>query len=117
LEIIIQPKALRHSFASIYLGSRARAEYAFVPMADGDALEFPGLRLQVLETPGHANKSTLNVDAVAEAGILRAYKSIGKNHFRPMYAPRHAGAGGANMGHPSRTIDRSEETKFAVSIL
>jgi hypothetical protein len=24
--------------------------------------------------------------------------------LRPMYAPRHAGAGGANMGHPSRTF-------------
>ena len=43
--------------AAIHLGSRARAEYAFVPMADGDTLEFPGLRLQVLETPGHTIES------------------------------------------------------------
>jgi hydroxyacylglutathione hydrolase len=43
--------------ATIYLGSRAKAEYAFVPMADGDTLEFPGLRLQVLETPGHTIES------------------------------------------------------------
>src|SRR6202046_1556516 len=43
--------------AAIYLGSRAKAEYAFVPMADGDTLEFPGLRLQVLETPGHTIES------------------------------------------------------------
>src|SRR5271170_6341467 len=43
--------------AAIYLGSRANAEYAFVPMADGDTLDFPGLRLQVLETPGHTIES------------------------------------------------------------
>src|SRR5580698_6946761 len=39
--------------AAIHLGSRAQAEYGFVPMKDGDTLDFPGLRLQVLETPGH----------------------------------------------------------------
>src|SRR5580700_5585843 len=43
--------------ATIRLGSRARAEYAFAPMADGDTLDFPGLRLQVLETPGHTIES------------------------------------------------------------
>ena len=43
--------------ATIHLGSRAQAEYAFVAMKDGDALEFPGLRLQVLETPGHTIES------------------------------------------------------------
>jgi glyoxylase-like metal-dependent hydrolase (beta-lactamase superfamily II) len=39
------------------LGSRAQAEYAFVAMKDGDTLDFPGLRLQVLETPGHTIES------------------------------------------------------------
>jgi hydroxyacylglutathione hydrolase len=43
--------------ATIHLGSRAQAEYAFVPMKDGDMLDFPGLRLQVLETPGHTIES------------------------------------------------------------
>ncbi len=43
--------------ATIRLGSRAQAEYAFVAMRDGDTLEFPGLRLQVLETPGHTIES------------------------------------------------------------
>src|SRR5579863_5115222 len=43
--------------AAIHLGSRAQAEYAFVPMKDGDTLDFPGLRLQVLETPGHTIES------------------------------------------------------------
>src|SRR5512145_182139 len=35
--------------ATIHLGSRAQAEYAFVPMKHGDSLEFQGLRLQVME--------------------------------------------------------------------
>lgn len=43
--------------ATIHLGARAQAEYAFVPMKDGDALELPGMRLQVLETPGHTIES------------------------------------------------------------
>src|SRR5580698_7147843 len=43
--------------ATIHLGARAKAEYAFVPMRDGDTLNFPGLRLQVLETPGHTIES------------------------------------------------------------
>ena len=43
--------------AAIHLGARAKAEYSFVAVQDGDALEFPGLRLQVLETPGHTIES------------------------------------------------------------
>src|SRR5579862_8634705 len=43
--------------AKIHLGSRAQAEYAFVAMKDGDTLDFPGMRLQVLETPGHTIES------------------------------------------------------------
>lgn len=43
--------------ATIYLGARAAAEYAFVPMHDGETLDFPGMRLQVLETPGHTIES------------------------------------------------------------
>jgi rhodanese-related sulfurtransferase/glyoxylase-like metal-dependent hydrolase (beta-lactamase superfamily II) len=43
--------------ATIHLGSRGAAEYAVAPMKDGDTLEFPGMRLQVLETPGHTIES------------------------------------------------------------
>jgi hydroxyacylglutathione hydrolase len=43
--------------ATIYLGAQAKAEYAFTAMKDGDSLDFPGLRLQVLETPGHTIES------------------------------------------------------------
>jgi hydroxyacylglutathione hydrolase len=43
--------------ATIHLGTRAQAEYNFLPMEDGDTLDFPGLRLKVLETPGHTIES------------------------------------------------------------
>jgi hydroxyacylglutathione hydrolase len=43
--------------ATIHLGRRAEAEYAFSPMADGDTLQFTNLRLQILETPGHTIES------------------------------------------------------------
>ena len=43
--------------ATIHLGARARAEYSFVAMKDGDSLDFPGLRLEVLATPGHTIES------------------------------------------------------------
>src|SRR6266853_4386073 len=43
--------------ASIHLGARARAEYAFVPMADGESLACGRVRLTVLETPGHTVES------------------------------------------------------------
>jgi rhodanese-related sulfurtransferase/glyoxylase-like metal-dependent hydrolase (beta-lactamase superfamily II) len=46
-----------HCGATIHLGSRAKADYAFAGMKDGDTLDFPGLRLQVLETPGHTIES------------------------------------------------------------
>ncbi len=43
--------------AAIHLGARARAEYAFTAMADGETLEFGRVRLRVLETPGHTPES------------------------------------------------------------
>jgi rhodanese-related sulfurtransferase/glyoxylase-like metal-dependent hydrolase (beta-lactamase superfamily II) len=43
--------------ATIHLGSLAQAEYAFAAMKNGDTLDFPGMRLQVLETPGHTIES------------------------------------------------------------
>src|SRR5580693_7432376 len=39
--------------ATIHLGARAKAEYDFAPMQSDDALAFPGLRIEVLATPGH----------------------------------------------------------------
>jgi rhodanese-related sulfurtransferase/glyoxylase-like metal-dependent hydrolase (beta-lactamase superfamily II) len=43
--------------AAIHLGSRGEAEYDFVAMNDGDTLDFPGMRLEVLHTPGHTIES------------------------------------------------------------
>jgi glyoxylase-like metal-dependent hydrolase (beta-lactamase superfamily II) len=43
--------------AEIRLGAQATAEYAFIPMADGEELPLGDVRLQVLETPGHSPES------------------------------------------------------------
>jgi glyoxylase-like metal-dependent hydrolase (beta-lactamase superfamily II)/rhodanese-related sulfurtransferase len=56
--------------ATIHLGARAQAEYAFDPLADGDVLELgPGVRIEVLETPGHSPESIslLVYDLAADA--------------------------------------------------
>jgi rhodanese-related sulfurtransferase len=45
------------SGAQIHLGSQAKAEYPFQAMKNGDTLHFPGMRLEVLETPGHTIES------------------------------------------------------------
>ena len=39
--------------ATIRLGSKARADYAFTPMSEGESVEFGSVRIGVLETPGH----------------------------------------------------------------
>jgi len=62
--------------ATIYLGARAQAEFAFTPMADGDSLDLGRVRLTVLETPGHTVESIsilvfdLDVDARQPRAIL-----------------------------------------------
>jgi hydroxyacylglutathione hydrolase len=43
--------------AEIHLGARARAEYPFVAMSDGDEIRVGAVRLVVLETPGHSPES------------------------------------------------------------
>ena len=43
--------------AGIFLGARAQAEYAFTPLADGQAVELGRVRLVTLETPGHSPES------------------------------------------------------------
>jgi len=43
--------------ATIHLGARARAEYPFSAMGDGDAVQLGEIRLTVLETPGHSPES------------------------------------------------------------
>lgn len=39
--------------ATIHLGHRAEADYGFQPLREGPAWDLPGLRVDVLETPGH----------------------------------------------------------------
>jgi glyoxylase-like metal-dependent hydrolase (beta-lactamase superfamily II) len=43
----------RRTGATIHLGPGAEAEYDFVPLAEGDALELGRVRLVAIETPGH----------------------------------------------------------------
>ncbi|GIX49431.1 MAG: MBL fold hydrolase [Candidatus Tectimicrobiota bacterium] len=62
--------------ATICLGARAQADYAFRPFGDGDTLELGSVRLQVLETPGHTPESIcilvydLARDATAPYAVL-----------------------------------------------
>jgi glyoxylase-like metal-dependent hydrolase (beta-lactamase superfamily II) len=42
---------------TVYLGAVAEAEYRFTALHDGDRVEFGGVRLQALETPGHTPES------------------------------------------------------------
>src|ERR1700719_2034975 len=53
--------------AKIYLGAAAKATYAFTPLRNGEILEFGGVRLKALETPGHTPESisivVYNLDA------------------------------------------------------
>lgn len=43
--------------ATIHLGARAKADYRFEPMGDGDRVQLGRVRLEVLETPGHSPES------------------------------------------------------------
>jgi len=43
--------------ATIYLGAKATAEYAFTPLGDGDEVRLGAVRLRALETPGHTPES------------------------------------------------------------
>ena len=43
--------------AAIDLGAKAQAEYKFTPLGDGSVVEFGGVRLEALETPGHTPES------------------------------------------------------------
>jgi len=43
--------------AAIYLGAAAKAEYAFIPLHDGDVVELGRVQLKALETPGHTAES------------------------------------------------------------
>jgi glyoxylase-like metal-dependent hydrolase (beta-lactamase superfamily II)/rhodanese-related sulfurtransferase len=61
--------------ARIHLGARASAQYEFEPMADGGALRLGGVRLEVLETPGHSPESIsiLVYDLGSTAGTERPH--------------------------------------------
>ena len=43
--------------ADIRMGAKAKPEYAFLPMQDGEVLELGAIRIKTLETPGHTPES------------------------------------------------------------
>ncbi len=43
--------------AAIHLGARAKAEYAFLPMRDGETMPLGSVELTFFETPGHSPES------------------------------------------------------------
>lgn len=48
----------RDSFDStLHIGSRGQAAYDFAPVHDGDSLDFDGMALRFIETPGHTPES------------------------------------------------------------
>jgi hydroxyacylglutathione hydrolase len=59
--------------ARIHLGAHARAGYPFTSMADGSELRLGGIRLAVLETPGHSPESISILVFDPEHGEQRPY--------------------------------------------
>src|SRR4029079_19058280 len=53
--------------------AKAKAEYAFTPLAEGDRVEFGRVRLQALETPGHTVESISIVVYDLDQSALDAY--------------------------------------------
>ena len=62
--------------AKIALGAKAKAEYEFTPMHEGDVLNLGHVRLEILETPGHTIESisilvyNLNVSETKPYAVL-----------------------------------------------
>lgn len=68
--------------AVIYLGAAAKAEYAFRPLRDGDAVQFGQVRLEALETPGHTPESMcLKVYDLAQSAATPAAVLTGDTLF------------------------------------
>jgi len=59
--------------ATIYLGAAAKASYPFTPLCEGDILEFGGVRLKVLETPGHTPESISVIVYDLKASDMQPY--------------------------------------------
>ena len=59
--------------ATIHLGRRAQAEFAYLSMKDGDAIEFGDVKLAIMETPGHTPE-----------GISILVYDLTKSHTAPL---------------------------------
>lgn len=59
--------------ALIYLGAKAQASYRFTPVGEGAVIEFGGVGLKVLETPGHTPESISILVYDLSRGNLQPY--------------------------------------------
>jgi len=59
--------------ATIHLGRRAQAEFAYLSMKDGDAIEFGDVKLAIMVTPGHTPE-----------GISILVYDLTKSHTAPL---------------------------------
>jgi hypothetical protein len=60
--------------STIHLGARASAEYRFMPMADGAAVDLGSVRLVVLETPDYSpsrSRCSYTTSSAARTGLTR----------------------------------------------
>ena len=71
--------------AAIHLGARAKAEYSFVAMKDGDTLRLgPDVSLQALETPGHTPESISIVVFDGRQGAPDGARAAGESGRPPV---------------------------------
>ena len=72
--------------------------------------------LRSLVAPAHIMRLSLKKAAYAVASSAAYRKSGSPHRFRPRYAPRQAGAGLANLGHPSYSFRLCYDTDSAVPL-
>lgn len=101
--------------ATIYLGRRAEAEYAFQPLAEGERIEFGQTRLQILETPGHTLESTciLVFDLRTSDGEPRAVLSGNTLLIGDVARPDPSASSGATADEMAGVLYESITAKLA----
>jgi hydroxyacylglutathione hydrolase len=98
----------------ICLGARARAEYPFAPLRDGDAIDLGSVRLEVLETPGHTPEaiSVLVYDRQRDPARPRAVLTGDTLFAGDVGRPDLAASGGASADSLARQLYRSLREKL-----
>lgn len=98
----------------IRLGARARVEYPFVPVHDGESIDLGSVRLSILETPGHTPESISLVvyDRAAEAERPRAVLTGDALFIGDVGRPDLTASGGTAVEHMARELYRSLRRKL-----